>query len=344
MRNFFTSPSGLPGSILVQCLRHLLRLAVLLSIIGVGLVAHYRVFVTKEKINVIHSEEHPSSARKLALDMHDYFQSNKADQLDGKCRLSDIRGNTWSADIYGFSMTDPLAAAESLATSRNISKSLLLGLALPVIATLLLGRFFCSWICPAGFLFDIADRLRSLLQKIGVPVHHLHLWRGNKFVLLATGLIVGAMAGVPVLGSFYPPAVLGREISALTADFFSVLTDYPTVTGISLGGILIIGIIIAETFVSRRLWCRFVCPGGALYSLIGANRVVRVHNDLNQCTRCNECIQVCPMGLNPMKTESPGMECDQCMLCLESCQPGSLSLKWGLPLSHSENQSEKQRE
>lgn len=331
MSKIFTTPSGFPGSNSVQGLRHLTRLVVLLGIIGVGLVAHYRVFVTKEKINVIQSEENPTLARKTALAMHEYFKPAESERGIEQKRLSDIRGNTWSADIYGFSVTDPLAAAESVATSGTITKSLLIGLALPVIATLLLGRFFCSWICPAGFLFDIADRLRTLLHRIGVPVHHLHLWRGNKYVLLVFGLIVGAVVGVPVLGAFYPPAVLGREISTLTAAFFSTLTDYPVVTGLSFSGLFILGIIIAETFVSRRLWCRFVCPGGGLYSLIGMSRVVRVHNDLTQCTRCTECVQVCPMGLNPMKTESPGIECDQCMLCLNSCPPGSLSLQFGLP-------------
>lgn len=331
MSKLFTTPSGFAGSTLVQVLRHTIRLAILLSIIGVGLVAHYRVFVTKEKINVIQSEDNPNLARKTALMMHQHLQTAEAQRGVEQKRLSDIRGNTWSADIYGFSVTDPLAGAESVATSRTITKSLLIGLALPVIATLLLGRFFCSWICPAGFLFDIADRLRALLQKIGVPVHHLHLWRGNKYVLLVTGLIISAVVGIPVLGAFYPPAVLGREISHLTASFFSVLSDYPVVTGISFSGLFILGIIIAETFVSRRLWCRYVCPGGALYSLIGMGRAVRVHNDLKQCTHCTECVQVCPMGLNPMKTQSPGIECDQCMLCLNTCPPGSLTLQFGLP-------------
>ncbi len=331
MSKIFTTPSGFAGSTLVQGLRHLIRLAVLLGIIGTGLVAHYRVFVTKEKIKVIQSEENPSLARQSALAMHQYLSGPEAQRGVEQKHLSVIRGNTWSADIYGLSVTDPLAAAESVATSRKVTRSLLIGLALPVIATLLLGRFFCSWICPAGFLFDIADRLRSLLQRLGMPTRNVNLWRGNKYVLLIVGLVVGALVGVPVLGAFYPPAVLGREISALTAAFFSVLTDYPVVTGISLSGFFIIGIIVAETFVSRRLWCRFVCPGGGLYSLIGMGRLTRVRNDLQQCTSCTECVQVCPMGLNPMKSTSPGIECDQCMLCLNSCPPGSLSLQFGLP-------------
>ncbi|MCF6314466.1 MAG: 4Fe-4S binding protein [Verrucomicrobiales bacterium] len=331
MSKIFTTPSGFAGSTLVQVLRHSLRLVILLGIIGTGLVAHYRVFVTKEKINVIRAEVNPTLARRTALAMDDFFHSGDDQRGIEQKHLSDIRGNTWSADIYGFSVTDPLAGAESVASSRHITRSLLIGLILPVIATLLLGRFFCSWICPAGFLFDIADHLRSLLQKLGMPTRQLHLWRGNKYVLLIVGLILSAIIGIPILGAFYPPAVLGREISHLSASFFSVLSDYPVVTGISFSGFFIIGIILVETFISPRLWCRYVCPGGGLYSLLGATRLVRVRNDLKQCTSCTECVQVCPMGLNPMKTESPGIECDQCMLCLNSCPPGSLTLDFGLP-------------
>ena len=39
-----------------------------------------------------------------------------------------------------------------------------------------------------------------------------------------------------------------------------------------------------EVAVSRRWWCRYVCPGGGLYSLIGGWRIVRIKRCAEKCT------------------------------------------------------------
>ena len=82
--------------------------------------------------------------------------------------------------------------------------------------------------------------------------------------------------------------------------------------------LIILGIAIFEVTVSRRWWCRYVCPGGAIYSLLGWMRLVRVKRVANHCTQCGECVVACPMGLVPMQ-DLMGVECDNCGLCMSSC-------------------------
>ena len=44
--------------------------------------------------------------------------------------------------------------AEMAATAKTIHPPLWLSILIPVIVTLLLGRVFCSWMCPAALLFE----------------------------------------------------------------------------------------------------------------------------------------------------------------------------------------------
>jgi ferredoxin-type protein NapH len=204
----------------------------------------------------------------------------------------------------------------------------------------LFGRVFCSWICPAGLLFDLTDRIRSWLPGAKQRPHDVHFWRGNKYVLLVGGLMVSLVVGVPVLGYFYPPALIGREIGHAVQNFFEGLVNEPAGAGgfVLTGAALFLGILVlVEVFVSRRMWCRYFCPGGAIYSLLGMKRVVRLRNDTAVCTSCTECVTACPMGLNPMQNRF-GPECDLCLECKTACQPGAIRLQ--LPVSRRESTEE----
>ncbi|MBC8875123.1 MAG: hypothetical protein H8E44_37355, partial [Planctomycetes bacterium] len=102
--------------------------------------------------------------------------------------------------------------------------------------------------------------------------------------------------------------------------------------GTSLTGILILlGIIaLVEVVISPRWWCRTMCPGGALYGLIGWPRLLRVKLDTDRCTKCRKCVPVCEPGLDPVR-ESYGIECDNCGECVRHCPDRALRYTIGLP-------------
>ncbi|RMD99177.1 MAG: 4Fe-4S binding protein, partial [Deltaproteobacteria bacterium] len=80
-------------------------------------------------------------------------------------------------------MTDLLAGAESFVASWNFTVAFWTGLLLPLLLTLLLGRVFCGWICPAGFLFDMTAKVRTFVKFLEIHPPSLRIWRGNKYVL-----------------------------------------------------------------------------------------------------------------------------------------------------------------
>ncbi len=233
-----------------------------------------------------------------------------------------IRGNTWSLQIGPLSLLDPLGGVESVAASRSVGWIVLSAIALPVLVTVIAGRVFCSWVCPVGFVLELADRLRARSAAwSGRRRRNLGFWRGSKYILLLSGLALSAIAATPILSLFYPPAVFVRELHQwiLRASDISHILG----SGITWATPFLLAILGVEMLISRRWWCRYLCPGGALYSLFGAGRLLRVSSPDQHCDRCGECVTACGMGLNPMAGLT-GSECDNCLACMSACPPDAL--------------------
>lgn len=232
-----------------------------------------------------------------------------------------LRGGPWSAEIGPLSLTDPLAAAECLTASKRSSRVLWIGLIVPLVVTVVLGRVFCSWICPMGLLLEFTDKLRPVLRWLELRPQDIPTARLTKYLLLGAGLLLVAALSLPVLGYVYPPAMVGRELHGLVFGLFdrAEMGHFGFwIGGLTWMSLVLVGIAVVEVTVSRRWWCRYVCPGGALYSLLGWRRPVRVKRNQPRCTDCGDCNQACHLGLKPMQDEM-GLECDNCGLCISSC-------------------------
>ena len=297
----------------VQGVRYLTRLAALLVVVAIvylSLYAHYRAARAVE--DAVQGDDLRSKVMR-EVDRHVSELDKPQVFLDG------YKGILWSMRVAGWDLTDPLAAAEATATAGKVYPPLLLEILIPVAVTLLLGRIFCSWMCPAGLLFELTDKLRRPLRWVEIKPATVKCSHGNKYVVLVAGLVAAAVLGVPIFALVYPPAVLSRLV-------------HNWVFGTTLTGMLVLlGVIVAiEVFVAPRWFCRSVCPGGALYGLIGAARVLRVKLDEQRCTGCGTCAPACPMGIDPV-TDSTGIECDNCGACVRPCPEKALGYGLGLP-------------
>lgn len=234
-------------------------------------------------------------------------------------------GSLWSFQLKGFRASDPLAVLGSGLTSKTVSTALLVSLLLPIALTVLLGRFFCGWICPMGVIGEGVIALRRRLERLNIRFFNVSVSRSLKYYLLVAGAVVSVVYSVHFFYIFYPP----RIMSDWVRDWWTgalVMRDFALVAGLSLVGLL----------ACERLWCKCLCPGAAVYSMMSRWRLVRVQRDKHACTKCGKCDVACPYDLDPSK-ESLGGECDNCGQCIEVCGDTALSYRLGMGDRSNEN-------
>ena len=138
-------------------------------------------------------------------------------------------------------------------------------------------------------------------------------------VVLVAVLAASTLLGVQFLPLVYPPSILGREAFRLV--FFGSL---------SLGAVVIGGAFLFDTFVSRAGTCRTLCPGGAMFSLLGSASLLRVVRDPPKCTDCTVCDVVCNLGQRPM-TDQLDNSCERCGKCVAACPTDALKFALRVP-------------
>ena len=100
--------------------------------------------------------------------------------------------------------------------------------------------------------------------------------------------------------------------------------------GVGLGLTGALGIFLLDALVLRHGWCGSLCPLGAFWSIVGRAAQVRVAFDDASCTRCGDCVKLCPEPrvLHFGHAAAAGMiasgECTNCGRCIAICPESSL--------------------
>ncbi len=238
------------------------------------------------------------------------FVDDPAEDLDA------LKGSTWSGRLFGLKLSDPLAAASQLAAGLTVYSPFLLTALIPLLATLVLGRFYCGWLCPATLLYELNTNLGILLNWFGLRTGMRRFDRRLKYAVLALGLVACAVSGSVLVAAVYPPAILGREFYYAAAH-----------GGLGVGALFFLATLLFDLLVSRRAFCRYLCPGGALYSILGRYRVLRIQRDVSACNDCTKCSAICEFDLDPLR-DGFGQECNNCTACIAVCPTNALSFRW----------------
>lgn len=229
--------------------------------------------------------------------------------------LDAIKGNTWSGTFFGLQLSDPLAVVGQMSAGLTFYTPFLLTALIPVIFTLIFGRFFCGWICPATFIYELNTNFSAWLRRAGLTTGNRRFDRRIKYIVLGSGLALSAVSGSVLVAGVYPPAIIGREI------YYSVALG-----GFGIGSIFFVGTLLFDLLVARRGFCRYLCPGGALYSLLGRFRIFRIQRIVKNCNDCAKCNAICEFGLDPLR-DNFGQECNNCTACIAICPTDALTFK-----------------
>jgi ferredoxin-type protein NapH len=229
--------------------------------------------------------------------------------------LKHVTGNLWHLKAGPVLISDPLAVLEGTAASHDFNYTLMISAIPLIILTLLLGRVFCSFICPIGLILEISAGIRSLISKAGFNLIVIRIPAWTKYLLLAVGLIMAYVTSGYVLAWIYAPRL-----------FYMALDNYFITGTLRFGFVFICAITLIDLLATRRGWCTAVCPGGALFSLLGAGRLLRLKHSESRCTQCGECREKCPYDLRP-DLQTPNMECDNCKACVHACPESALTYR-----------------
>lgn len=222
--------------------------------------------------------------------------------------------------------TDPLAALEVSLATRSAHLTLLVGAVLLIGFAVVMGPVFCAWVCPLGLILDLNNVLRQGVQR-GLKPLGLRLpdWRAPhalRYLALGFALAISVVIQIPVFQTLSPINALGWLLA------FQLLTPIA----------LVVVILMLIELAAPRIWCRALCPVGAVYSLAGRWGQFRVRVNPHEAGKvpCRQCSMACPMGIRvmedytlPLRASIDHPECTRCGTCVDACQRDVLWLGFG---------------
>ncbi|MDR2041133.1 MAG: 4Fe-4S binding protein [Tannerella sp.] len=225
-----------------------------------------------------------------------------------------------------------------------------------MVLTLVLGRIYCSVICPAGILQDVINRICCIgkKKKKGVRRFRYHA-PPNVFRYILAAVTFGlAVFGVTELcmlldpysnfgriaANLFRPVVL--EGNNLLADGLHKTGNYSlyhvavtSVTAVSLTAAGIALVLFVGMVVFRgRYFCNTLCPVGTLLSVASRYSIFRIVFDKKACIGCRLCEYTCKAEAIDPKTMTVDMSrCVGCFNCLSSCRKDALAYRPVLPVN-----------
>lgn len=257
----------------------------------------------------------------------------------------------FSGLVSGFLLADPLIALNSAAHGFFRWEMLL---AVPVILSpLFLGRVFCGYVCPMGFLIELTGPkkeralrpgVRKVLRKVplfGLMAVVVLILLGSAWFLVADPISLLTRSATTLL---YP--ALDRLITWVGDGLYHIDAfqgGVDSVTNVLTGRlvfedgldyalqilILVMFVaVLALSWIERRLWCRHLCPLGALLGLVGRFALFGRVVDDSKCTSCKACVRACPMDAIRDEGRSTDMSRCECGLeCKDDCRQSAV--RWG---------------
>jgi polyferredoxin len=194
-----------------------------------------------------------------------------------------------------------------------------------IVGVILGGGAFCGWICPLGALQDL---LRWISRKLRLPQvrvpDRLHRILGYGRYLVLAGILWATISTARLWFTDYDPYRALFSLDWLFEfDWAHQWRAYLAVIGVLVGGLFI-----------PRLWCRYLCPLGAIVSLLGNFSILRIRRSETACKGCGVCKRPCPVNIDVANADPViSSNCIGCLECLEVCPwDEALRVELGPPL------------
>ncbi len=243
-----------------------------------------------------------------------------------------------------------------------------IGFIVVIMITLLLGRVYCSAICPLGIFQDLISRVFSNRAKHGVKEKNRGRYHYSaprtilRYTVLTatlllffggTGLLLNLLDPFSSFGRifsnlFRPLVIILNNMGAPVAESWGVHAFYrvqwQAVAPVALGiAMVTLGTVGWMSVRHGRLYCNTLCPVGTILGLVSTFSLVKISIDTGSCRGCGRCEQVCKAGCIDVTAKSVDTgRCVSCFNCLSVCpdkalayRPGFLAIDESVPKTRS---------
>ena len=218
-----------------------------------------------------------------------------------------------------------------------------------VLLTLLLGRIYCSIICPLGIFQDIVAWIGKRRKKLPYAFSPAKSWlRYGVLALFIVAIVFGVNLIVVLLDPygaygriannfFLPIGQWGNNLLTLIDKHINSYNFYTTDIWIKS---LPTFIVAAVTFVvvvvlawrNGRTYCNTICPVGTFLGFLSQYSLFQIRINDHKCNKCNLCARNCKAAcINSKETKIDYSRCVACMDCIGKCSSSAISYKFGYP-------------
>lgn len=237
-------------------------------------------------------------------------------------------GNVCAVGWDTITLACPLGAILSMIAQRTAIPQALISVIVVLAICLLLGRVFCSWLCPVHFMTNPKGRKQRQRPIDRAPVlKRARILRfDTRYAILLAAIGSTLILGFPVFCLMCPIGITFALVLLVMRLFVFGETTWTI--------ILFLGVLIAEVVLLPH-WCNRLCPLGALYSLFSAgNKTLLPTVDESSCLetakgiKCGACQRACHVDINlhdTTKSHATLSECTKCRACAEVCPASAIT-------------------
>lgn len=214
-----------------------------------------------------------------------------------------------------------------------------------VVLTLLVGRVYCSVICPMGVFQDVVSWIsgRRKGKKNRFSYSPAISWLRYAVLVLFVVAMVAGFSSIAALVApysaygriasnlFAPLWQWGNNLLAYVAERMDSYAFYETEVWLKSIPVFVVA---AVTFVvvavlawrGGRTYCNTICPVGTVLGLLSKYSIFRPVIDAGKCTSCSLCSRRCKASCIDFKNHKIDYSrCVACMDCLDVCNKGAIS-------------------
>jgi len=198
--------------------------------------------------------------------------------------------------------------------------------------SIMFGRMICGWLCPFGLVQELCYKIKTPKVKKS-PVTRILSYL--KYVILVFFVVIVPILyairdiPLPAFCKYICPAGtleggIGLLSNAVNSSYFSMLGFLFTWKFL-----LMVSILVGSIFIFR-LFCRFLCPLGALYGLFNKICFFGIKVEKSKCTNCGLCVNHCKLDIHHVGDQ----ECISCGECKDVCPTKAIQWKGPKILLH----------